>query len=554
MAKLDIYLKSTVNKKASDLHFSSGEPVRVRVDGELVVLDQKVMQPAELLEMFYEILSEHEKEKFISSKNLDKSYSVSGVGNFRVNLFNNRKGPAAVLRTIPTKIPTIEDLGLPPTIHQLCDLDKGLVLVTGPTGSGKSTTLAAMINYINEKYKGHILTVEDPIEFVHESKQSLVNQREIGTSCYTFNDALKYALREDPDVILIGEMRDLETIALALTAAETGHLVFGTLHTRGAGASVDRIIDSFPANQQAMIRTMLAESLGAVISQALVKRAGGVGRVAAYEILVVNHAVSNLIREGKTFQIGSIMQTGRKEGMILMDQYLLELVASKKVLPEEAALYMENSALLGGRFAGGGPTWGGGESTVRMGESSLSKMPNISKMDGPPKNQPPKVEAKSPAGAGQTPSSPPPIKSTPIANKTKNPFNPLALGENTKQELLGAKEGNAGQVAPPPPIPSPGKVIGNKAPPPFAPIKPITATTSQKVEKAEFEGLSEIEGSVEIELGALGDSAPDNEDDFSPSQIKQLDSELNKILNDDTTGEDAAGNSNIPPPQKKRVG
>jgi twitching motility protein PilT len=318
----------------------------MRVDGELIAITESSFDPAQLEEMLFEILSEEERVKFLASRNLDKSYHGDS-GHFRVNMFFTSRGVAAVLRAIPKKIPSFEELGLPSVISRLTDLPKGLVLVTGPTGSGKSTTLAAMIHHINCNHPYHILTAEDPIEFVHQSRRSLINQREIGTHCPTFSDALKYALREDPDVILVGEMRDLETIALALTAAETGHLVFGTLHTRGAAASVDRIIDSFPANQQAMIRTMLSESLAAVVSQCLLRRAEGKGRMAAYEILVVNTAIANLIREGKTYQMPSIIQTARKEGMVLMEQSILELVQKKVVAPQEAAAFLDDSAVLG---------------------------------------------------------------------------------------------------------------------------------------------------------------------------------------------------------------
>lgn len=348
MAQIDAFLKLAVQQNASDIHFSCQEFARIRVDGELVSIENSRQDPDELQAMLLEVLSDLERHRFIKHKNLDKSYTAEGIGNFRMNVFLTRKGIAAVLRVIPNQIPTMQELSLPSYFEKLIRLEKGLILVTGPTGVGKSTTLASMIHEINKTTRSHIVTIEDPIEFIHKSDKSLVNQREIGSSCDSFSDALKYALREDPDVILIGEMRDLETIELAMTAAETGHLVFGTLHTRGAAASIDRIINSFPADKQAMVRMVLSDSLQAVISQTLLKRADGKGRVAAFEVLTVNHAVSNLIREGKTFQIPSAIQTARKEGMILMDQYILELVKQGFVTKEEAVVYLENPALLGG--------------------------------------------------------------------------------------------------------------------------------------------------------------------------------------------------------------
>lgn len=401
MAKIDHFLSKAAEMGASDLHFSTGEPTRVRVDGDLQILDENIFDSETLSDLLFELLGEEEKEKLKQHKNLDKSFSAKGIGNFRLNIFYNRKGIAAVLRSIPSRIPTIADLALPVVCEQLCNLEKGLVLVTGPTGSGKSTTLAAMINHINQFGRNHILTVEDPVEFVHESKNSLVNQREIGNSCHSFSDALKYALREDPDVILVGEMRDLETISLALTAAETGHLVFGTLHTRGAGASVDRIIDSFPANQQAMIRTMLAESLKGVISQTLLKRASGKGRVAAHEIMVVNSAISNLIREGKTFQIPSSIQVGRKDGMISMDQSILDLISRKEVNPEEVVALMTNPSLL--------------EPLMKNMPKSKSKAPSPQKVEsgtfgGP--SIPPQAPSNQ-SKISSMPSQPPPVKMAP---------------------------------------------------------------------------------------------------------------------------------------------
>lgn len=349
MARLDEYLKLAVQKHASDVHFSSGMPVSMRVDGDLVRVDEAPHDASALQDLLFEILNEADRQKFLQHKNLDKSYRVTNLGNFRVNVFLSYNGIAAVFRWIPAQVPSMEEVGLPASLLPVIEGGKGMVLVTGPTGSGKSTTLASMIDHLNRFQPDHILTVEDPIEFVHVSKKSLVSQREIGSHCESFADALKYSLREDPDVILVGEMRDLETISLAMTAAETGHLVFGTLHTRGAAASVDRIIDSFPANQQAMIRTMLAESLRAVVSQSLLKRADGQGRVAAFEILIVNHAVSNLIREGKTFQIGTVMQTGRNLGMQLMDHHILELIRQGVVRSEDAEAYISDPSMLPNR-------------------------------------------------------------------------------------------------------------------------------------------------------------------------------------------------------------
>lgn len=342
MEHLHDYLKFGVSKGASDIHFSSEEVVRYRIDGDLIPLESAPLTPEVLQALIFEILTDSERVKLLDEKNLDKSYYVPGVGQFRVNVFFNRKGIAAVLRSIPVKVPSFESLGLPEIIRKVAERPRGLILVTGPTGSGKSTTLAAVIDYLNSNYPYHILTVEDPIEFIHESKMSLVNQRDIGKSCHTFQDALKYALREDPDVILVGELRDLETISLALTAAETGHLVLGTLHTRGAAASVDRMIDSFPAGQQAMIRAMIADSLLAVVSQVLCKRITGQGRIAAYEIMVVNNAISNLIREGKLVQIEGVIQTGRKDGMVLLEQSLATLVTQGLIAKEEAIPYLKN--------------------------------------------------------------------------------------------------------------------------------------------------------------------------------------------------------------------
>jgi twitching motility protein PilT len=285
--------------------------------------------------MVFDIMSDAQRRIFQETNDIDFSFELGDIARFRVNVFRGRLGEGAVFRTIPTKVLTLEDLGLPPILREICDKEKGLVLVTGPTGSGKSTTLAAMIDYVNESTEGHILTIEDPIEFVHKSKKCLINQREVGVHTMSFSAALRGALREDPDVILVGELRDLETISLALTAAETGHLVFATLHTSSAPKTVDRIIDVFPAAQQEQIRIMFSESIQAVVTQTLLKKRAG-GRTAALEILIGTPAVRNLIREGKIHQIPSSMQTGQKVGMQTLDMALLELVRRGIVTIEEA--------------------------------------------------------------------------------------------------------------------------------------------------------------------------------------------------------------------------
>ncbi len=324
MPTMEQLLRDAVEKNASDLHLSAGQPPRLRVDGDLAPLDYPVQSPEDVMACVETVLDAEQKKHFETEHELDLACQLDGVGRFRVNVFMQSRGPGAVLRKIPTVIPTLESLNLPPIFMQLCEKERGLVLVTGPTGSGKSTTLAAMVDHINNTWDAHILTVEDPIEFVHQSKRCLVNQREVGPHTGSFANALKSALREDPDVILVGEMRDLETISLALTAAETGHLVFGTLHTSSAAKTIDRIIDVFPSGQQGQIRTMLSESLEAVIAQRLLKKKGG-GRVAATEILVGVPAVRNLIREAKLHQIPSAMQTGSQHGMQTMDAALADL-------------------------------------------------------------------------------------------------------------------------------------------------------------------------------------------------------------------------------------
>lgn len=323
--------------KASDLHLSVGMKPLVRKDGEIKVLDESAppFDPESMWAMLAPIMPERNREEFGRRHDTDFAYEIAGLGRFRSNIFMDRKGPGAVFRVIPSKILTAEDLGLSPHILKLCQLNKGLVLVTGPTGSGKSTTLCAMVDYINRTRRDHIITIEDPIEFVHENKQCLMNQREVHVHTDGFKDALRAALREDPDIVLVGEMRDLETVAIAIETAETGHLVFGTLHTTTAASTVDRVIDQFPTDRQAQIRIMLSESLKGVIAQTLCKKIGG-GRAAALEVLIVTSAVSNLIREAKTFQIPSIMQVGKSLGMVSLNDALMDLVAKKLVAPEEA--------------------------------------------------------------------------------------------------------------------------------------------------------------------------------------------------------------------------
>jgi len=322
---------------ASDLHLSVGSPPIVRKDGQILPLnpDQPPLTVADIEGLLHPIMPEKNRVEFGTRHDTDFAYEIEGLARFRANAFHDRRGPGGVFRVIPTKILTAEDLGLSPAIMQLCQLNKGLVLVTGPTGSGKSTTLCAMIDYINRTRRDHIITIEDPIEFVHPNKQCLVNQREVRTHTDSFKDALRAALREDPDILLVGELRDLETVAIAIETAETGHLVFGTLHTTTAASTVDRVIDQFPADRQAQVRVMLSESLKGVIAQNLCRKIGG-GRAAALEVLIVTTAISNLIREGKTFQIASMMQVGKNLGMASLNDALMDLVTKKLVAPEEA--------------------------------------------------------------------------------------------------------------------------------------------------------------------------------------------------------------------------
>jgi twitching motility protein PilT len=307
----------------------------MRVHGHMQRIKFREMTNKDLETLVYEIMGEDLRIKFLDIMDIDFAYEIEGLARFRVNVFWQRKGLGAVLRTIPSKILTADQLGLPEAIRRMCMLTKGLVLVTGPTGSGKSTTLAALVDLINRSRSDHIITIEDPIEFVHQSKKCLVTQRQVGLHTRSFKHALRAALREDPDIILVGEMRDLETVSIAIETAETGHLVFGTLHTTTAASTIDRIIDQFPADRQAQVRVMLSESLRGVIAQTLCRKTGG-GRVAAREILLSIPAVSNLIREGKTFQIPSVMQTNRKAGMVTLNDALMELVDSRQVEPKEA--------------------------------------------------------------------------------------------------------------------------------------------------------------------------------------------------------------------------
>lgn len=346
MAKLDNLLKYAMSVGASDLHLVSGTVPLLRVQGVLTPVKTNPTSSADVLALLNEILSRELKEEFTNNWDLDFCYEAPGIGRFRSNVLKQRRGVDAVFRLIPLQIPSIEKLGFSQVVKDLTHHHQGMVLVTGPSGCGKSTTLAAMIDYINSNRKAHIITVEDPIEFVHSNKMSNVTQREVRRHTESFASALKASLREDPDVILIGEMRDQETMSMAITAAETGHLVLGTLHTRSAAKTVDRIIDVFPPGQQNQIRTMVSESLRGVVSQTLIPKADNSGRVLAYEVMVGGLAIANLIRDGKTFQLPSLMQIGSREGMVLMDQALAKLVQSKVITYEAAMLRAENKKLI----------------------------------------------------------------------------------------------------------------------------------------------------------------------------------------------------------------
>ena len=329
-------LAFSVKNKASDLHLSAGLPPMLRVHGDVKRINLPVMEHKEVHAMVYDIMSDTQRKQYEENLECDFSFEVNGLARFRVNAFNQKRGAAAVFRTIPSKVLTLEQLNAPKIFQELALKPRGMVLVTGPTGSGKSTTLAAMIDYLNDNAHGHILTVEDPIEFVHESKKCLINQREVGPMTHSFSNALRSALREDPDAILVGEMRDLETIRLAMTAAQTGHLVFGMLHTSSAAKTAGRIIDVFPAEEKEMVRAMLSESLVAVISQTLCRNKDGSGRVAAHEIMLGTPAIRNLIREAKVAQMYSTIQTSSSMGMQTLDQNLTELVKRNLISPAEA--------------------------------------------------------------------------------------------------------------------------------------------------------------------------------------------------------------------------
>jgi twitching motility protein PilT len=341
MAKIDAFFNLMFEQKASDLHMTSGNPPMLRINGELGRVDYPPLENDALKAMLYEIAPDYKIKQFEESGDVDFGYEIPNVSRFRVNFFNEKNGIGAVFRQIPSRVLSFEDFEkieapLPAVLKKFCMLNRGLVVVTGPTGSGKSTTLAAMVDYCNRNRKDHIITLEDPIEFVHESKSCLVNHREVGVHTKSFSSGLRGALREDPDIILVGEMRDLETIELAITAAATGHLVFGTLHTQSAPKTVDRIIDVFPADQQNKIRQTLSEALKGVVAQTLFKRSDKKGRVAAFEILVFNTAIANLVREGKTHQIAGMIQVGKKSGNQPLDDHIMEHVRMKRITPEDA--------------------------------------------------------------------------------------------------------------------------------------------------------------------------------------------------------------------------
>ncbi len=338
-------LKFTVESGASDLHLNAGSPPMVRIDGDMRKIDIPHLLPDDIHHLIYDIMTDEDRKRFEETWELDFSREIGEMGRFRVNVYYQNDGKAAVFRTIPNKILTMEELNLPEVLKKFCELEKGIVLVTGPTGSGKSTTLAAMVDYINKSRRSHIITIEDPIEFVHKSQACLISQREVGRDTHSFSNALRSALREDPDVILVGEMRDLETISLAISAAETGHLVFGTLHTNSVAKTVDRIVDVFPTSQQSQIRAMFADSVEGVIAQILLKRKSGKGRAAALEIMVGSNAVRSLIRENKTHQLESALQTGSSFGMRTMDQAIRKLLSNGDISRELALEHIDEKTI-----------------------------------------------------------------------------------------------------------------------------------------------------------------------------------------------------------------
>jgi twitching motility protein PilT len=360
MARLDDLLRQMKQQGASDLHLPSNSSPYMRIHGEMVKQNYRHVSPETCQGLIFEILNENQRELFAERLDLDLSYPLSGVGRFRVNVFMQRHGIAAVFRLIPEEIQTIKELDLPEQLASLIDVSEGLVLVTGPTGSGKSTTLASLIHTINMEQQAHIITIEDPIEFVHENRRCLINQREVGGHTKSFGAALRAVLREDPDIILVGEMRDLETISLAITAAETGHLVFATLHTNSALKTVDRMVDVFPEGQQAQIRVMLSESMRGVVAQSLMPRADQKGRVPVVEILVNVPAVANLIREGKSHQIATVMQTGRAHGMVTFENAIQELIQKGLITKEDAASFLRR------RSAGSKNLTGAGGQGIRL--------------------------------------------------------------------------------------------------------------------------------------------------------------------------------------------
>ena len=384
-------LAFAMQSKASDLHLSSGNPPLLRISGDLRPLKVEPLTGDQVKTMLYSIMTEEQRADYEAEKDLDFAIAFGESARFRVNAFNINRGPAAVFRTIPTVIPSLDDLNAPPIFKQFTEFEKGLVLVTGPTGSGKSTTLAAMINHINRNHPKHILTIEDPVEFVHKSDKSLINHREVGKHTKSFARALKSALREDPDVILVGEMRDHETISLALTAAETGHLVMGTLHTSSAAKTIDRIIDVFPAGDKDMVRAMIGGSLQAVISQALLKKVGG-GRVAAHDLLVGTSAVRNLIRENKIPQIGSMMQMGQRYGMQTMEDCVRDLVARGVVASHEMDRFAQPGEKKEG--SGGAPAQAPVHAPVHAPEPRLEARPEPRQAPPPPAPTPPAPPAQ----------------------------------------------------------------------------------------------------------------------------------------------------------------